>query len=276
MPDCADPLCGWSLYEVDKTPIGLATSDIYGKLFYYVRSMLEKFMYRMSKLTIAFQLLQVHAATLPNHLDESFDRIDVSNISDSGYLGAHRTVALRAPLLRVPPTNPHAILITLFMNLIDENFTLQDQTTEWTLGSLSTKRLANYLLPTRPNRSIIDPALMKYAHARHHMREYDDIFGRCADKLQLARMPDWAGAVMKEEHTIIKKWPHRLKLEPGQEGGSEEFYRLMTSGLSSRELYLEWKRVQTQKAGQESGADRETITSLDSCIAFVRILVNYY
>ncbi|TVY65923.1 hypothetical protein Focb16_v011163 [Fusarium oxysporum f. sp. cubense] len=276
MPDCADPLCGWSLHEVDKTPIGLATSDIYGKLFYYVRSMLEKFMYRMSKSAIAFQLLQVHAATLPNHLDESFDRIDVSNISDSGYLGAHRTVALVAPLLRAPPTNPHAILITLFMNLIDENFTLQDQTTEWTLGSLSTKRLANYLLPTRPNRSIIEPALMKYAHARHHMREYDDIFGRCVDKLQLARMPDWAGAVMKEEHAIIEKWPHRLKLEPGQEGGSEEFYRLMTSGLSSRELYLEWKRVQTQKAGLESGADRETIMSLDSCIAFVRILVNYY
>ncbi|KAH7224169.1 hypothetical protein BKA60DRAFT_594076 [Fusarium oxysporum] len=178
MPDCVDPLCGWSLHEVDKTPIGLATSDIYGKPFYYVRSMLEKFMDRMSKSTIAFQLLQVHAATLPNHLDESFDRIDVSNISDSGYLGAHRTVALVALLLRAPPTNPHATLITWFMNLIDENFTLQDQITEWTLGSLSTKRLANYLLPTRPNRGIIDPALMKFAHARHHLREYDDIFGR--------------------------------------------------------------------------------------------------
>jgi hypothetical protein len=54
-----------------------------------------------------------------------------------------------------------------------------------------------------------------------------------------------AEAAMKDKHTIIDKWPYRLKLEPGQEGSSEEFYRLMTSGLSSRELYLEWKRIQT-------------------------------
>jgi hypothetical protein len=34
----------------------------------------------MSKSAIAFQLLQVHAETLPNHLDGSFDRIDVRSI----------------------------------------------------------------------------------------------------------------------------------------------------------------------------------------------------
>lgn len=80
MSDSADPLSGWSLHEVDKTPMGLATSDIYGKLFYYVRSTLEKFMVRMSKSAIAFQLLQVPAETLPNHLDGSFDHIDVRSI----------------------------------------------------------------------------------------------------------------------------------------------------------------------------------------------------
>ncbi|EXM24872.1 hypothetical protein FOTG_08351 [Fusarium oxysporum f. sp. vasinfectum 25433] len=58
---------------------------------------------------------------------------------------------------------------------------------------------------------------------------------------------------MKEEHTIIEKWPHRLKLEPGQEGGSEEFYRLMTSGLSSRELYLEWKSSDTESRSGKWG-----------------------
>ena len=57
---------------------------------------------------------------------------------------------------------------------------------------------------------------------------------------------EWArayGAEMKDTHTIIEKWPFRLKLQPGQPGAQEEFDRLLGGGMSGKERYVEWKRV---------------------------------
>lgn len=48
---------------------------------------------------------------------------------------------------------------------------------------------------------------------------------------------------MKEKHTIIEKWPFRLKLRPGQPGAQEEFDRLLRGDVSSKERYVEWKRT---------------------------------
>ena len=51
------------------------------------------------------------------------------------------------------------------------------------------------------------------------------------------------GAEMKETHSVIEKWPFRLKLRPGQPGAQEEFDRLFGGGVSGKERYVEWKRV---------------------------------
>lgn len=51
------------------------------------------------------------------------------------------------------------------------------------------------------------------------------------------------GAAMKEKHTIIEKWPFKLKLRPGQPGAQEEFDRLLGGGVSGKERYVEWKRI---------------------------------
>lgn len=56
-------------------------------------------------------------------------------------------------------------------------------------------------------------------------------------------MGELLGAVMKSEHTIIDKWPYRFKLRPGQAGAQEEFDRCLRSGLSSKEQYVEWRRI---------------------------------
>lgn len=50
------------------------------------------------------------------------------------------------------------------------------------------------------------------------------------------------GVAIKEKHTIIEKWPYRLKLRPGQPGAQEEFDRLITGGVSGKECYVEWRR----------------------------------
>ena len=51
------------------------------------------------------------------------------------------------------------------------------------------------------------------------------------------------GAAIKENHTVIEKWPFRLKLRPGQPKAQEEFDRLLRGGVSGKERYMEWKRV---------------------------------
>jgi hypothetical protein len=62
------------------------------------------------------------------------------------------------------------------------------------------------------------------------------------------------GAEMKETHTVIEKWPYRLKLRPDQPGGQEEFDRQLSGGMSSMQRYVEWKRTamyQDEMDGQE-------------------------
>ena len=85
MKDNADPLHGWSLKEVEDSSSGPATSDIYGKLFYHVRAVLQAFHLRLSGLQVSFRLFQVDASDLPNHLkDGSFSRIEVRRPSRLG------------------------------------------------------------------------------------------------------------------------------------------------------------------------------------------------
>lgn len=76
--DNADPLNGWSLKEVEDTSSGPAGADIYGKLFYHVRTVLRACLLRLSDLQVSFRLLQVDASTLRDDLDgEYFSRIEV-------------------------------------------------------------------------------------------------------------------------------------------------------------------------------------------------------
>lgn len=74
----ADPLNGWSLREIESSPSGPASADIYGKLFYYLRAQIQEFLLRLSDLEVCFRLFQVNAADLPDHLEsDSFSRIEV-------------------------------------------------------------------------------------------------------------------------------------------------------------------------------------------------------
>ena len=60
---------------------------------------------------------------------------------------------------------------------------------------------------------------------------------------KISEAAQFIGAAMKESHTVVEKWPFRLKLQPGQPGAQEEFNRLLGGGLSGKERYVEWKRI---------------------------------
>ncbi|KAK5701102.1 hypothetical protein LTR17_022899 [Elasticomyces elasticus] len=128
LKDSADPLDGWHLSELLKTKYGKADKDIYGKLYISVRQMLSASMSKLYTHRHIFELYNLNATELPNHCaEDTFARIEVSNIADVGYLGLGRTVGYLGPLLQRPQENPHVTLITLFMNAMGETVSDSEQ-----------------------------------------------------------------------------------------------------------------------------------------------------
>jgi hypothetical protein len=74
--------------------------------------------------------------------------------------------------------NPHATLIALFMNAVDENTTEKDRIVDMGLHSPTMKRPLKYLplngRPTNPS----DPEVIKFSYARAYVATYDHIFNR--------------------------------------------------------------------------------------------------
>ncbi|GKZ30148.1 hypothetical protein AbraIFM66950_008007 [Aspergillus brasiliensis] len=241
MPDNADPRHSWPAEEVERTPSGTATADLYGKLFFYLRSTISSFLSRLRHVNTSFKLLHMDATSLPDHLEpESFSRIDVSNISDGGWLGIHRTLLYMIPLLQPPIKNPHATLITLFMNAIEETITPTDQTRDFRVSS---QKILPYLPPKQMLTSPHDPQVIKFYMATDLVTDYEYAFTRYSERLEFQEAAALINAEMKNPHTIIKRWPGRLTLLPGQLGAQEEFDRCLGGGLSGKERYVEWRRT---------------------------------
>ena len=60
---------------------------------------------------------------------------------------------------------------------------------------------------------------------------------------KFAEMQQAIGISMKEKHTIVDKWPMKLRfaLPSSHAGAQEEFDILQSSGHSGSERYVEWK-----------------------------------
>lgn len=109
---------------------------------------------------------------------DSGTHTQVSNVSDRGYVGIHRTVAMMAPLLQGPLINPHATLITLFMNAVPETMTMEEQRAVMSPHGQAMRRLLKFLPMERMPMSPYDPAFVKMSYASSVVAAYDHIFDR--------------------------------------------------------------------------------------------------
>ncbi|KAI0410710.1 hypothetical protein F5X98DRAFT_368641 [Xylaria grammica] len=241
MKDSADPQHGWSTEKVAQTSSGPATADLYGKIFYFLRATLRCFLVRLSESAVSFQLFSTDVESLPD--TKRFAFAQTSNIADKGWFGIHKTLATLGPFLQAPDINPHATLITSFINAVDENLTQQDRMANITPNSAETKTLLKYLHVKRAWASEYDPDLIKFQFGRDAVSRCDYVFDRHLKELRLKEWADLLGMAIKDDHTIIEKWPYRLKLRPGQPGAQAEFDRLLASGVSGKERYVEWRLV---------------------------------
>lgn len=176
--DSASPFEGWSSQSIVSNPNlqRTAKNDLNGLLYFYIRSIIERFCDQVqdSISKTKFILYCVDAATLPRFLPKatSFDRIEVSNIADEAYLGLPRTLATFAPLLKRRSINPHAALLTLFLNACEIADRMMGNDMNEVVMSARMKEVLRYM----PLTSMDSTETMKSMAAIGLVRDYDQIF----------------------------------------------------------------------------------------------------
>ncbi|KAI9372814.1 hypothetical protein BJX61DRAFT_542323 [Aspergillus egyptiacus] len=241
----ADPLHGWHSKDVYSVSTGPATADKYGKLYLYLKGVFQSFHTRLSASPISFEMHRLEFRDLIDIMEkQSFDRIDVSNMSE-GWHGLPQTLRLVGPLLRPINGNPKATIITLFIEAVDKKLTHSDVAHLNSPKSPIFKRLLKYipLDPVSGTKWEFDPDLLKWGVGLWLVTRYDHIWDRYISELNTPRLMKDSRVKMKRNHPIVEKWPYALKLLPGQEGAQEEFERRMGDGLTGGERYVEWQRA---------------------------------
>ncbi|KAI0381513.1 hypothetical protein F5Y04DRAFT_288406 [Hypomontagnella monticulosa] len=242
LDDKADPLNGWPIGEVRATP-SKAAEDLYGKLFSYLRNLLIAFIERLATGKVHFQLLNVDATELEQHVEKgTYDRIEASNIADMCWLGTRETLRCLTPLLAPPARNPHATLITVYLNATMEMVKRSSAKEQ----ELDIRRIRKSLPQTQDLSLLRNPEgaeMYRIWDARSFTLDAEKFFSRYMAIHDFHQIAAELGIAMKERNTIGDAWPTSLKLRPGQPGAQEEFDGALSSSCTGVERYVEWKRV---------------------------------
>ncbi|KAK4449871.1 hypothetical protein QBC34DRAFT_404108 [Podospora aff. communis PSN243] len=237
------PLYSWNSQEVADTSTLGATEDVFGKLFYYLRKLLKSFVLRMLDVDVCFRLYNfdvedVHRLLLSN--EETFSRIDMGNVADEMKLGIRKTLGLAVAVLQKRDENRHATIITLFTAAVRGADWAQDILASQGPRVQSFVHLArNMAIPFAFDHRIDEPdmALSVLGDYDRHFDRYTEDQDRPFYKYETAFR-----VCMKEEHTIVEKWPHSsAKLQADERGATTEFERLLSRSWSSRYRYVEWE-----------------------------------
>ena len=102
-------------------------------------------------------------------------------------------------------------------------------------------RVQKYLPPLPPGDGIsadkASGACIQMVAARVIFWDFDDMFEKYMKEVRFDMVAWTARAVMKAKHTVVGKWPLRLK----DGAPKEEFNLLLASGHMGCERYVEWK-----------------------------------
>ncbi|KAI3337490.1 hypothetical protein HD806DRAFT_543118 [Xylariaceae sp. AK1471] len=249
MMDNADPPAGWPVKSFLGFDIGPAKNDVYGKLYHYLKHLFADFHGRLRSLPVAFDLLHVDARFLPKSLAERrFDRIDVGNICDMAYLGIDETLKTFGALLQPPSVNPHATLITLFLNAVTEMIMMAHSVFGPVITSLTedprqqTNLVWQYMPELRrPISHPYEPIMIKVISALELVYDMDRHFNRYMELHEFANVALGAGLQMKATHTIIDAWPMKISGGTPTSKAKDDFAVLLSSDHTGQERFVEWK-----------------------------------
>ncbi|XDG03004.1 hypothetical protein ABKA04_002619 [Annulohypoxylon sp. FPYF3050] len=243
LDDQADPLGGWPMGEVKETP-SPASQDLYGRLFFYLRNVLCGFIRKVATGKIHFELSSYDVKELrPSH-NGKYDRIEVSGLSDSRWFGTQQTLEALCPLLKSPELNPHATLITTYLDAITEAIITDDSDEAKKISvhmPVIFEYMENRILPERFHKNPQGAELTRFWDCRVLLMNGTKYFHRYMSLHLFSSVAKHLGIVMKD-NTIVDPWPTALKIPIGQPGFREEFDEVLASPFTGVERCVEWKR----------------------------------
>lgn len=191
----------------------------------------------MTNTTIGFKTTSMLAQDLSTTFDDiKFDRVDVSNIADAGYLGINKTLKTMQPLLQ--PANKHSTLITLFMNAIGQMENLPGR--ELKLMQQCLPLVVPFCAPSGP-KSNSNATYIRTAFAKEIFYPTDTMFDEYMKQLDFKTAASDAKLTMKKRNTIIAAWPYRFGKRLGEPGAQEAFDALLADSVTGVEHYVEWQ-----------------------------------
>lgn len=140
------------------------------------------------------------------------------------------------PLLKSRSENPYATLIALYLNAVQEVHNPDDEDT----SKSELQAASQYIWPSDADLQwVFSAGAVKLHDAMSKFRDFDSLFQTYIVQHQFARISWDAGLVMKDQNTIIGKWPLPLERNASQ----KEFDVSMSSGHTGFERHVEWARM---------------------------------
>lgn len=248
LKDSSDPLEGWALEDVLASGVrhGGPKEDIYGHLHFHIRDLLEKYCQKTTLMKVHMHVYSVNATELPSVVDQrlkdsGFDRIEISNVADTFYIGLEKSLSTFGPMLKTPKQNSHATLITLFMNAAQQAQQARGYDIEAVMtGMQKVSQFLPYKITATQNQH--DPAALRFMAAKDLVRDYDKLWDQYMRMLDFPAIVKKTGMKPKMKNTVIEAWPMRLYKRHGEPGAQDAFDKLMESGSDGNERYVEWVR----------------------------------
>lgn len=215
--DFADPLEGWDIREIIAAgkACGAQPEDVYGCFYFYLTKQLRILANRIRKLKITFQLSNLEACALSKgiqggHLESvglpptvRFDRIDLSNLFDSSYIGLHAALTSWAPLLS---ESNNAVVVGYFMSWFINERNGRASNTD-AVVEIAKKVMSRHKAANVRNKEDTQTLLYKIQPDFDAVYENSKHFASFLKKQGLETLLKETNLRLREEHTVI---PHRL------------------------------------------------------------------
>jgi hypothetical protein len=242
---------GWHMDKVLESgrANGIPKNDLYGALYHHVRGVVRRFCQKLSVLQVSFEMCQCDAGYL-NQLMAShgrhfyqyrFDCIDLSNITDSMYKGT-KIVSSFAPFLKPMTENPHATILCLYMKTLEEYFSSVPTQRSKAANKKRTEDVLR-LMPLTP-RDPVNPLhrahFSNLAVVATWFMDTEALY-KCFYDDVLLPTGKRCGLAVKENSTIMKRWPFSLQGGKDLDAEKAELKSMLASGVKGYALYIEWK-----------------------------------
>ncbi|KAF1839778.1 hypothetical protein BDW02DRAFT_604401 [Decorospora gaudefroyi] len=218
--DSSNPRGSW-LHAEYMADAPAAKGDEFGAIFFHVRKLLIKFCKRIRDSNVSFHLFSMDARKLSAYVGAmKFDRIEISNICDSEFIGLQASLEAFSGLLKPKSQNATATLLMLFIN--------------------AATHMNRALNPEGgKNENKYHPRLVFRSTIYGMFINWDKYFDIYLDSKRVCTLAASHGLQAKLKHTIVQPWPMRIRV-----GATKQEFDVACANMATGyERYMEFENL---------------------------------